>query len=181
MSKKAIIITVSSIILAIVIICAIVFTASNSNKKMIAFNYFVENKIAESLEEAEKMDMSKPMIVIFHADYCKSCHDFMPIFDKLAKELANEYNFAKLDIQDPSTYHLVAQNVDGLPTLCIFDPSIGNKINIPIRTIRYYSQLKYEVEKYLRIRSFLDMEKAKESHQQRMAEYEKKLKVKKKS
>ena len=175
MSQKVKIITISSVILAIIVIVA-VYVATTPSKNEIAANYFIENKVATNLVEAEFMDESKPMIIMFHANYCKSCHDFMPVFDKLAKELANEYNFAALDIQDPTNYPLVAMNVDGLPSLYIFDPSIGNKINIPVRTIRYYSQLKYEAEKYLRIRSFIDMEKAKESHQKFMAEQEKKLK-----
>ncbi len=181
MSKKTRIILISSIVAVIVIILAIVMVASkHQENRAVMFSEFFENKVATSLEEAEKMDMSKPLVVLFHAPYCGNCQKFMPAFNKLSKDLSRDYNFVMLNTEEPQNYPLVVGNVYTIPTLYIFDTSIGNKIVIPLQTVRTYGELKSEFDRYTRIRSFIDIPKAQAKHQELMDAYAQKLAKKEK-
>ena len=126
-----------------------------------------------------KLDVSKPSIVLFYANYCKNCHEFAPIFKKLQKDLAKNYNFVMLDTDDPNNFPLTIGNVYTIPTLCIFDPEIGNKVHIPLNAIRTYGRLKGEFERYTKIRGYIDIQKAKTEHLTLMEEYTKKLQASK--
>lgn len=175
MSKKSKIILISSIVAVVLLIIIVAVGFNNNQERAFMASEFWENNIATSIQEAEQMDMSKPLVVLFHAQFCANCQKFMPIYKKLSKELANEYNFVMLDTQDPQNYPLVVGNVFAVPTLYIFDIKIGNKINIPLQTIRTYGELKGEMDRYTRIRSFIDIPKAEEKQNELMKIYTEKL------
>lgn len=172
MSKKSKIILISSIVAVILIAVISVAVVSNKNSdRPFIVSEFWESKVATSIQEAEQMDMSKPLVVLFHSQMCGNCQKFMPIFNKLTKELANDYNFVMLDTQDPQNYPLVMGNVYAVPTIYIFDTNIGNKINIPLQAMRSYSELKGEFDRYTRIRSFIDIPKAEAKQNELMQIY----------
>jgi len=178
MDKKKKIIIVSSIVVGVLIIALILtfvgeFVLKSQNDKALGARYFVQNQVLTSLSQEDNIDSSKPTVVLFHAPYCKTCHQFMPFFNKLAKDYAKDYNFMALNIQDPANYPLVVGNVGGIPSLYIFDTEIGNKVHLSISAIRSYAELTAELDRYKRIRSFIDLDKAKEEHQKLMAENEK--------
>lgn len=177
MTKKTKIIIISSIIALIALICIIAFIVSRNSQNTVSTSYFIENKVAESLIEVQSMDKSKPIVVMFHAPYCINCHRFMPAFNKLTKDLEKDYNFLALNIEDPANYPLVDNNVQTLPSLYIFDVNIGNKIRIPLDVIRSYKDLKGEFDRYTRIRSFIDLEKAEQNHKELMDTYAKNIKT----
>lgn len=176
MNKKTKIILISSIVtIIILLLIAVSVLNKNQENKKVLFSDFIENKVATSLEEAEKMDMSKPLVILFHAPFCGNCQKFMPAFNSLSKDLANDYNFVMLNTEEPQNYPLVVGNVYSVPTLFIFDTTIGNKISIPLQTIRSYGELKSEFDRYTRIRSFIDLPKAQANHQELMNAYAQKL------
>lgn len=176
MSKKLKIILISSIVVVLLIVIIAVAVVSNKNSdRPFIVSEFWESKVATSIQEAEQMDMSKPLVVLFHSQMCGNCQKFMPFFNRLTKDLANDYNFVMLDTQDPQNYPLVVGNVFAVPTLYIFDTKIGNKINIPLQTIRSYGELKGEFDRYTRIRSFIDIPKAEAKQDELMRIYSEKL------
>ena len=151
MKNKKLIVVISSIIITILVLCFIIF-------------FVYKNNGANS-------GHIKSFFVLFFAPYCKTCHEFMPIFKNLSKDYVKTYNFAALNIDDPQNYPIVAGNVGGIPSLYIFDSEIGNKVHISLSGIRNYNQLKEELDRYLRIRSFIDIDKAKAEHQKLMQAY----------
>ena len=172
-NKKLIIIL---IIITVIIIAAIISTLFLNKKEPNGANrehlraYF-QNKIITDISQATSLDPSKPIVILFYANYCKTCHDFMPAFKKLSKDYAQTYNFGMLNIQDPVNYPIVDGNVGGIPSLYIFDSEIGNKVHISLSGIHSYNGLKEELDRYLRIRSFIDIEKAKAEQQKLMQAY----------
>lgn len=174
--KKKIIIIVTSIIGIAVLLFLVVFAGrvfiDKQNSKVLGARYFIQNKVLTSLTQAENIDKSKPTVVLFHAPYCKTCHQFMPFFNQMSKDYGKDYNFMALNIQDPENYPLVIGNVGGIPSLYIFDPAIGNKIHLSISAIRSYPELTAELDRYKRIRSFIDMDKAVAEHENLMKKNE---------
>ena len=178
MNKKKKIIIISSVIIGILILLLLLSLTAKliidkQNSKALGARYFVQNKVLTSLSQADKVDNTKPTVVLFHAPYCRTCHQFMPFFNQLSKDYAKDYNFMALNIQEPENYPLVIGNVGGIPSLYIFDTEIGNKIHISISAIRSYAELTEELDRYKRIRSFIDLDKAKAEHQSLMAKNEK--------
>lgn len=58
-----------------------------------------EYKFGIPYEKAVK-DTKKPMIVLFYADWCGFCVRFMPIYEQLYKNHKNQFNFAKVNVED---------------------------------------------------------------------------------
>ena len=178
MDKKKKIIIILSVIGGLLISALLLFLVSefiikNQNTKALGARYFVQNYVLTSLAQEDKLDTSKPTVVLFHAPYCRTCHQFMPFFNQLSKEYAKDYNFMALNIQEPENYPLVVGNAGGIPSLYIFDPEIGNKVHISISAIRSYPELTAELDRYKRIRSYIDLDKAKADHELLMAKNEK--------
>jgi len=173
MEKRKKIIIILSVILAILVTLSIVFAILNKDnyKNQRDAKLYMENNIIKSFYEARSLDNDKPTLVLFYGNYCINCHKFMPFFNKLSKDYEKKYNFLALDIQDPANYPLVSGNVGAIPAIAIFDTAIGNKIHISLQAIRSYNDLKAELDRYLRIRSYIDMEKAKTEHLKFMEEY----------
>ena len=172
MKNKKLIVVISSIIITILVLCFIIFFVyKNNGANSGHIKSFFDNKILTNLAETQSIDVTKPTLVLFFAPYCKTCHEFMPIFKNLSKDYVKTYNFAALNIDDPQNYPIVAGNVGGIPSLYIFDSEIGNKVHISLSGIRNYNQLKEELDRYLRIRSFIDIDKAKAEHQKLMQAY----------
>ena len=62
----------------------------------------------------------KPTIVDVYAPWCSPCKKMMPIFEQVALELGDSYNFAKLNIAESGS--MIKQfNVSSVPTLLFFD------------------------------------------------------------
>ncbi len=172
MKKKVIII--SSVVVVLVLLVAIIFALSNKEDLFPIFRYTTDNSIT-SLADEDNLDENLPTVVFFHAKMCSACIQFRPHFNQLKKDFKGKYNFAELDVQDPVNYPLSATHSSSVPNLYIFDPSIGNKIHIALADAGSYNGLKFELDRYLRIRSFLDMEKAKAEHERLFKEYQEKL------
>ncbi len=172
-NKKRVIIVSSIIIVALVVILIItaLFKDNNRGADSSHVKSYFENKVLTSFAEKQAIDITKPTLILFHASYCKTCHDFMPAFKQLTKDFDKKYNFMALDIQDPENYPIVIGNVGGIPSLYIFDTEIGNKVHISLSGIRGYNELKEELNRYLRIRSFIDIEKAKAEQEKLMQAY----------
>ena len=131
--------------------------SGNSNQ-----NRFIEENInAEKLLNANKADNEKPSVVFFHSVRCGYCIQFAPIFGKLAQKYHKNFNFVVLDVENPDNAVLSRDNVLELPSVYIFDPLIGNKVQIPMAQLFRDGGVEFELNRYLRIRESVDLEKAK--------------------
>ncbi|MGN0018953.1 MAG: thioredoxin domain-containing protein [Candidatus Gastranaerophilaceae bacterium] len=166
-------ILISILVLIILAICIFIF-AKREDLFPILTNYNQHNFIT-TLADEDKLDEKKPTIVLFHSKTCSGCREFMPVFNLIKKKYAKDYNFALLDVDDMNNIPLMRGNVSGIPCLYIFDPYIGNKIHLSLINIGTIGNLEYEIDRYKRIRSYLDLEKAHTEHLKIMEEYGKKV------
>ena len=61
-----------------------------------------------------------PVLVDFHADWCRPCQLLGPVLDELAAEWAGRLKIVKVDVErNPATYK--AYGIQSIPTLILFD------------------------------------------------------------
>lgn len=148
------------LIILLTLLVATIFTSVINYIKIINFdvknNKFINNKTLK-----ESMNDDKPTIVLFYANWCSYCVKFLPIFNDITKDFSKNYNFIIIDIDKPENKSFAKDNASSLPCLYIFDSKIKNKILVPIQAYSNKELLKIELERYLRIRSYIDFNKVK--------------------
>ena len=179
MKKKIFVISSITITVALILILTIIFL-TKSNEDLLPFISYTSDNLITSLTDENSLDDNLPTVVLFHTKMCKTCVEFKPYFEKMAKKYKGKYNFAELEVQDPANYPLSAIYGMAVPNLYIFDTKIGNKIHISLNDARSISGIELELDRYLRIRSFIDLKKANEEHIRRFNEYQEKLQKAKK-
>jgi protein disulfide-isomerase A6 len=70
-----------------------------------------------------KYNKKSPTLMLFHADWCGHCQNFMPNFDKFS----NNINKSKLNIlkfnADTDQNTIKSFNINGFPTVLLHDPN----------------------------------------------------------
>lgn len=103
---------------------------------------------------------SKPVFVLFYADWCRYCIRFMPIFEQAAEKYGEDIEFAKVNVEDKKYEKLVQDSkIGGFPTVMIIDSKYDNKVVIPNSNISNIEDLGKEIERFVRIRKILDKNK----------------------
>lgn len=75
-----------------------------------------EYKIGKDYYKAIKSE--KPMVLLFYADWCHFCINFMPTYEALYKKYKNKYNFVKINVEDPKYAKEVEKyEIVGFPTV----------------------------------------------------------------
>lgn len=64
---------------------------------------------------------SKPMLMLFHAEWCGHCVEFMPTFRKLEKEFINPEKLNAVKISDKNTKLIETYQIGGFPTIKLYD------------------------------------------------------------
>lgn len=114
-----------------------------------------EYKIGIPYEKA--MKAKKPVIALFYADWCGYCIKFMPTFEALSKIYKDDYNFTKVNVEDPQHEKLVRGiGITGFPTVFILDPKYDNKILLSNAIFGDMKKFRIELDRFLRIRKMLD-------------------------
>jgi thioredoxin 1 len=65
--------------------------------------------------KTEVLDSKKPVIVDVFATWCGPCQQIAPIFDELAKELADTYKLGKINIDEERDL-AIKYNISSIPT-----------------------------------------------------------------
>jgi len=104
---------------------------------------------------------SKPIIVLFYADWCGYCIRFMPTYQTLSKLYKNDYEFSKVNVEDEKYKNVVDEaGITGFPTVFIIDPKYDNKVLLSNSIFGDLKQLRGELDRFLRIRKMLDSKKS---------------------
>ena len=100
---------------------------------------------------------SKPVLVLFYADWCRYCIRFMPIYEQAAEKYGEDLEFAKVNVEDKKYEKLVRESkISGFPTVMILDKKYDNKIVIPNSSLITIEDLSTELDRFTRIRKILE-------------------------
>jgi thiol-disulfide isomerase/thioredoxin len=152
-NKKNIIIIISVIVLLFLTAIITYFVLQNENKKFVSF----------SLNAPEVTQSELPLLVLFVSPHCKYCHKFLPTFYKSISTYKDNFKYVILNTWEPENRALVQSDVSETPSVFIYDPIIGNKVHIPVMALQIETRFRFELDRYIRLRSFIDIEKAKAS------------------
>ncbi len=106
-------------VVAVIAITRSVFTSSARRKKMKGEAFAQEVTAIEF--EAKRLECSetgKPLVVLFHADWCRACHLLWPIYHKVARELSAQADFVTIDV-DAERPLARSMKVGALPTIYV--------------------------------------------------------------
>lgn len=86
---------------AAIAIARAVISSKSARKKMkeVAFAKEVSAVEFEALRiECNKLGNTKPIVLLFHADWCSACVRMWPIYHKVAREFASRAEFVTIDV-----------------------------------------------------------------------------------
>lgn len=108
-----------------------------------------EYKVGIPFENA--MRSEKPALVLFYADWCHFCVKFMPTYVKLFNDFKAEYNFAKINVEDPKYKEVVEEyQIGGFPTVYLVNPKSNNKQVLSNSDFGDYAKLKKQLKEFLK-------------------------------
>ena len=104
-------------------------------------------KIGEDYYKSVKSD--KPMMLLFYADWCHFCIDFMPKFEALYKKYKHKYNFVKINVEDPTYAKEVEKyQIQGFPSVFLVNTQKDTHIQLDNNTFGDIEQLKSDLEDF---------------------------------
>lgn len=145
--------------LAVLAILVIVFASATvwSYTSKVAANPPNSNPVSNyNMTYEMAMEQDKPFLVMFHTEWCGYCKKFMPKFKMLSEQYKDKYNFVLIDGDNTHNYFLIRDfAIGGFPTIYIVDPTIENRILISNTLYDDIDKVKWEMNRYLRIRSMI--------------------------
>lgn len=149
--RKKIIITLC-VLVAIILTSAVTYAVGVMTQKSKPSDY----KIGIKYEQAVQSD--KPMLALFYVDWCGYCMKFMPKYKTISSIYKDKYNVVMLNAEDAENKALVEDvTLSGFPTLYIIDPKYDNRVLLNNAIYQDMKKLRVELDRYLRIRSMLDL------------------------
>ena len=105
------------------------------------------------VEYNEITDFDKPSIVLFYVDWCGYCRRFMPEYGKLAKKLADKYNFAIINCENPKNIDMVTKyHISGFPTVFMIDKKLDHSFSLYLSS-QSTDVLEEELNNYINFRN----------------------------
>ena len=101
------------------------FNFNNANPNLVMKGGKHEDKIEP--KKGGKYDdyKNKPILFLFHADWCGHCHHFMPTFEKLRQEYVDSSILKVVKISDTNRELVEKYQIGGYPTIKLYD---GNDV-----------------------------------------------------
>ena len=97
----------------------------------------------------KSLESKKPMIVLFYADWCHYCINFMPTYEKLYKKFKNKYNFVKINVEDPKYFEAVKKyQITGFPTVFLVNTQKDTHIQLENQDFRDIEKLKTQLKDF---------------------------------
>lgn len=142
---------ITSIIVVLVILATSIFVwAFAPKEKPVSTSAKIDTPYESAMKD------KKPFVVMFHSQWCSSCHQFMPSFKDLSAEYQGKYNFVLLDIDAPDNKYVVNDYLPAsIPMMYIVDPTIDNRILLNSVLFNYPQKLRGELDRYLRVRALI--------------------------
>jgi protein disulfide-isomerase-like protein len=76
-----------------------------------------------------KYNLKNPTLMLFYADWCGHCNNFMPTFDKFSNNVnKSKVNIIKFNADNEQRY-VRSFNIEGFPTLLLHEPKSNKFIN----------------------------------------------------
>lgn len=142
---------ITSIIVVLVILATSIFVWAFGPKEKPA-----SSSAKTDTPYSAAMKDKKPFVVMFHSQWCSSCHQMMPSFKDLSQEYQGKYNFVLLDIDAPENKYVVEDYMPAaIPMIYIVDPTIDNRVLINSVLFSYPQKLRGELDRYLRVRALI--------------------------
>ena len=83
------------------------------------------------IEYSKAMEAEKPVMLLFYADWCHFCIDFMPKYEALYNKFKKKYNFVKINVEDPTYAKEVEKyEIAGFPTVFLVNPKDDTHIQL---------------------------------------------------
>ncbi len=82
-----------------------------------------ESHLAQ-LREQHAEEEARPLVVLFHTPWCQYCQRMLPHYARSARELAERYRFAEMDVKE-HPQAVAALELEGFPTVVLFEPQSG--------------------------------------------------------
>lgn len=97
----------------------------------------------------KSLKSNKPMIVLFYADWCHYCINFMPTYQALYKKFRHKYNFVKINVED-SKYRkeIEKYQIVGFPTVFLVNPKKDTHIQLQNRDFGDMDKLENELKEF---------------------------------
>ncbi len=100
-------------------------------------------------EYSKAVTEEKPMMLLFYADWCHYCIDFMPKFEALYKKYKNKYNFVKINVEDPNYMKEVEKyNIQGFPSVFLVNTKTDKNIQLDNGTFGDLKHLEKDLEDF---------------------------------
>ena len=101
------------------------------------------------IDYAKALESEKPMLLLFYADWCHFCIDFMPKYEALYKKYKNKYNFVKINVEDPAYIKEVEKyEIAGFPTVFLVNPKTDKHIQLENQNFGNMEILKKNLEDF---------------------------------
>ncbi|MBI4533921.1 MAG: thioredoxin fold domain-containing protein [Candidatus Melainabacteria bacterium] len=76
-----------------------------------------------------KSTSDKPKVVTFSAQWCSPCQQLKPVLEKVKRRYGKKINFVAVDVDDPSSHHLMKKYaVASIPSMIFLDAD-GNVVS----------------------------------------------------
>ena len=72
----------------------------------------------------QQAEEARPLVVLFHTPWCQYCQRMLPHYARSARELAERYRFAEMDVKE-HPQAVAALELEGFPTVVLFEPQSG--------------------------------------------------------
>lgn len=101
------------------------------------------------IEYKKALESEKPMLLLFYADWCHFCIDFMPKYETLYKKYKNKYNFVKINVEDPQHIAEVEKyEITGFPTVFLVNTQKDTHIQLDNSTFGEIKNLEKDLEDF---------------------------------
>lgn len=107
--------------------------------------------------------MGKPVVLLFYTNWCSACKRVLPLVKMIQEKYQNYFVFTSINAEDTKYADIVKDyRLRCFPTIYIIDPKFNNRVHLEVSYIFSPATFAKELDRYIHIRSLLDMTVEKE-------------------
>ena len=102
--------------------------------------------------------MGKPVVLLFYTNWCSACKRILPLVKMIQEKYQNYFVFTSINAEDTKYSAIVKDyRLRCFPTIYIIDPKFDNRVHLEVSYIFSTATFAKELDRYIHIRSLLDM------------------------